>query len=386
VIRVLHVINWFHAGGVETQLLRILRKYDRDRFHMDVCLIGEEPGPLAEEARACGATLFSCPKSPDLWSFSRRFAGLCLGRDYQVVHSHFETWSGAILRGARYAGVPVRVAHFHSNVPWPDEETDPWWLTGARALVLRWGRFWDCRHATCILAVSEAVMESRRLRCRFSAPETGIWTGGVDTKRFSPLSDIAPGTAGPPTVIWVGALRPVKRVDLGLRIFRMVLESAPEARLRVVGTGNQHQVLVETAQKLGIAGSVDFLGVRSDIPDLLRTSTVFLSCSEAEGLPTVLLEAQAGGLPVVASDIEPHREAVAPELQSFLFRHDAPEAAAAGIVRILRDEGLRSGLSRAGRKFVCTHYDADAQLDRLLSWYTSWVGRSHEDAHGGPGR
>lgn len=381
-IRVLHVVNWFHAGGVETQLLRILRKYDRHRFHMDVCLIGGEPGPLAEEARACGATLFSCPKSPDLWSFSRRFADLCRSRDYQVVHSHFETWSGAILRGARSAGVPVRIAHFHSNVPWPDEETDPWWLTGARALVLRWGRFWDCRHATCILAVSEAVMQNRRLRCRFSAPETGIWTGGVDTMRFSPPSDITPGTTGSPTVIWVGALRPVKRVDLGLHIFRIVLETLPEARLRVVGTGNQHRVLVESARKLGISDSVDFLGVRSDIPDLLRTSTVFLSCSEAEGLPTVLLEAQACGLPVVASDIEPHREAVAPELHPFLFRHDAPEDAATGIVRILGDRGLLTDLSRAGREFVCTHYDADAQLGRLLNWYTSWVETFHAEGHG----
>lgn len=375
-IRVLHVVNWFHAGGVETQLLEILRKYDRRRFHMDVCLIGEEPGPLAGDAEAFGASIFSCPKSPDLWSFSRRFARLCHGRNYHVVHSHFETWSGAILRGARAAGVPVRIAHFHSNVPWPDEATDPWWLTAARALVLRWGRYWTCKHATNVLAVSNAVMESRKLQCRISAPEVGIWTGGVDTARFLPRSDAAIGSTELPVVIWVGALRPVKRIDLQLHIFKAVLASLPDAELWLAGTGHQEPALVALADRLGIISSVKFLGLRSDVPDLLRSASVFLSCSDAEGLPTVLLEAQACGLPVVATDIAPHREATSPDLHPFLFRHDSPDAAAESIVRILSDAGLRADLGRAGRAFIQRRYDADVKLGVLLNWYTSWVERS----------
>lgn len=374
-IRVLHVVNWFHVGGVETQLLRILREYDRSRFHMDVCLIGEEPGSLAGDTRACGATLLTCRKSPNLLSFSRRFADLCRGRNYHVVHSHFETWSGAILRGASRAGVPVRIAHFHSNVPWPDEETDPWLLIAARALVLRWGRYWNCTYATHVLAVSKAVMETRRLRCRLNTPKMGIWTGGVDTDTFAPRCEAAGFSTGPPVVMWVGALRPVKRVDLQLHIFRTVLEAFPEAELWLAGTGNQQAALIELAERLGITDSVRFLGMRVDVPDLLRSASVLVSCSEAEGLPTVLLEAQACGLPVVAADIAPHREATAPELHSFLFPHDAPELAAKSIVRILRNAALRRNLGRVGRDFVRKHYAADSQLNVLQNWYATWVER-----------
>ncbi len=49
-IRVLHVLNWFRRGGLETLLLRILRDYDRSRFHMDACCIGKDEGHLADEA------------------------------------------------------------------------------------------------------------------------------------------------------------------------------------------------------------------------------------------------------------------------------------------------------------------------------------------------
>lgn len=381
-IRVLHVVNGFQFGGVETQLLRVLTGYDRSRFHMDACIIGDEPGTLAHEARACGADLFSCHKSPDLWSFSRRFSHLCQGRGYHVVHSHFETWSGAILRGARSAGVPVRIAHFHSSIPWQKEHTDPFWLAGVRALVQLWGRYWDCCHATHVLAVSRAVMDSRQLRCRFTAPDIGLWTGGVDTAKFSPATAVARDPLDPPRMIWVGGLRPVKRVDLHLHIFRSVLAAVPHAELWLVGTGNQQGHLVELAGKLGITRSVKFLGLREDIPDLLRSATVFVSCSEAEGLPTVLLEAQACGLPVIARDIGPHREAIAPELQPYLFHHDSLEAAAQNIVRILRDGRLRSELGRAGRDFVLARYDAASQLDVLQNRYVSWVERSRAIAAG----
>ena len=54
-IRVLHSINWFQRGGVETQLLQILRDYDRARFRMDVCCFGTEVGYLAPEAKKLGA-------------------------------------------------------------------------------------------------------------------------------------------------------------------------------------------------------------------------------------------------------------------------------------------------------------------------------------------
>ena len=118
---------------------------------------------------------------------------------------------------------------------------------------------------------------------------------------------------------------------------------------------------------------VDFLGLREDIPELMKKAEMFVSCSEVEGLPNVLLEAQASGLPVVASDIPPHREALNVRAHRFLFRHDDIQGAADNVVKVLNDRELYHELSRAGRQFVVERYDAQTNLKNLEEMYFKWV-------------
>lgn len=370
-IRVLHVINWLRAGGVETQLMHILRAYDRTRFHMDVCVIGGEIGYLGPEARELGSTILSCTKSTNLLGFSDRFARLLAPLHYDVVHSHFETWGGAILRGARLAGVPVRIVHLHSMLPWADDLIFRPVVKLGQTALLAWGRHWVRRHSTHILVVSQAVVEHRFVRHLNGQGNVFLWTGGVDTSRFSPCIDT--NLPGADNIIWVGGLLPSKRVDLQLQILKFVLRDIPSARLTVVGGGKSEPELRLLADRLRVANSVDFLGVRHDVPELLRSARVFLSCSQVEGLPTVMLEAQASGLPVVASDIEPHRESLAKELHPYLFRIDSPAEAAKSIVQILKDSALREKLARSGREYVLRKYDASTQLALLQEYYSRWT-------------
>jgi len=136
--------------------------------------------------------------------------------------------------------------------------------------------------------------------------------------------------------------------------------------------------LGDLATELGLTGSVEFLGPRRDVPEILRSATVFLSCSEAEGLPTVLLEAQAAGVPVVASAIDPHREALAPALHRHLFSHEELHQAAESITAILTNTDERARLSEEGRRFVEKHYSAEAQLKVLEQLYITWVNSARE--------
>lgn len=370
-IRVLHVINWLRAGGVETQLMHVLREYDRSRFHMDVCVIGPEMGYLASGVRELGSSVVSCRKSPNLWGFSGRFAGLVSPLGYDIVHSHFEGWSGAILRGARLAGVPVRIAHLHSIRPWPQTAKFGLFVHLGRRAVLAWGRHWVRLHSTHVLAVSRAVMEERLVERWNGKDNLFLWTGGVDTTKFSPAP--AAKRSDRDTIIWVGGLLPGKGIDVQLRALRLVLRAIPAARLVLVGEGKSEPELRELSDRLGVSASVDFLGVRHDVPELLRSASVFLSCSREEGLPTVILEAQAAGLPVVATDIEPHREGLTKELHPYLFPVDSPEDAAKSLVRLLKDAALREKLGRHGRDYVVDKYDASSQLALLQEYYARWT-------------
>jgi len=87
----------------------------------------------------------------------------------------------------------------------------------------------------------------------------------------------------------------------------------------------------------------------------------------------VLLEAQATGVPVVATDIEPHREGLTKELHPYLFPVDSAEDAAKSIVRLLKDPALRERLGCLGRQYVTEKYDASSQLALLQEYYERWA-------------
>jgi glycosyltransferase involved in cell wall biosynthesis len=372
-IRVLHVLNWFRRGGLETLLLRILRDYDRSRFHMDACCIGADEGYLADEARSYGAEILTCPKSVRFYPFSRRFARLLGGKAYDIVHAHADTWAGPLLRGAHRAGVPVRIAHMHNIVPSKRTVLGRVHVRAGIALLTKWSRRWIARHATRVLGVSEACLDVRWPHWRREPDLYTIWTAGVEIERFATSAGTR-SADGAGSILFVGTFTRAKNHDMLINVFATVSREVPEARLRLAGShGTEEQAIRRLVARRGLEGKVEFLGLRDDIPDLLRTSDAFFSCSRVEGLPIAVLEAEAAGVPVVASDIPPHREALAPELHPFLFPLDDPGKACDSVLMVLKDAALRRRLGEAGRRFVAERFDSAGALRRLQEMYVRWV-------------
>ena len=199
-----------------------------------------------------------------------------------------------------------------------------------------------------------------------------MWTLGVGVNRFtySPETDSVAGKH--PVLINVASFSPQKRQDLVLRIFGLICAQKPDTRLMLVGEGDRLEFYRNLTEDLGLMDRVEFLGLRDDIPELLNKADLFLSCSEAEGMPNVVLEAEASGIPVVASDIAPHREALCDTAHRFLFRHDNIQGAADNVVKVLNDQELYEELSRAGRQFVVERYDAKKNLKKLEEMYRAW--------------
>jgi len=337
---------------------------------MDVVCYGAEEGYLASEAEKLGADVLHCPKSPNLFLFSKRFHELIGKRKYDVVHCHSEAWSGPILRGAKYARVPIRLGHIRINLPQGFTIQNPVLGLG-RNFVVAWGRYWLLKYASHILGVSGSALDARFPQWK-GDDRFSLWTLGVDTRKFSLQSERNIARRKNPVIINVASFSPQKRHDLLLNVYALVLDRLPEAKLIFVGEGTYLERCKDLAKRLGCYDRVDFLGLREDIPDLLHKADVFVSCSEAEGLPNVLLEAQASGLPVVASDIPPHREALPQASHRFVFSHDDIQGAADNIVRILNEPQLYRKLSEAGREHVCRYYDSKKTLPKLEGMYRAW--------------
>src|SRR5947209_2558975 len=111
-IRILHVLGMMERAGAETWLMHILRTLDRSRYQMDFLV--HVPGTHAydDEVRALGSNLILLPFIRQPLKYAREFTRVLREHGpYDIVHSHVHQYSGFVLRLAKRAGVPVRIAH-----------------------------------------------------------------------------------------------------------------------------------------------------------------------------------------------------------------------------------------------------------------------------------
>jgi glycosyltransferase involved in cell wall biosynthesis len=172
--------------------------------------------------------------------------------------------------------------------------------------------------------------------------------------------------------VWlaVGRLEKVKDYATMLRAFAIAQQAEARQMLAIVGGGSQRGALEKLAADLGIAGQVRFLGVREDVTGLLQAADGFVLSSVFEGMPLVLLEAGASGLPMVATRAGGNAEVFPPEQRPWLVPSKEPRALAEAMLRIsTMTEGERRAAGAAARNFVLTHYNLDSVLDRWEALY-----------------
>jgi glycosyltransferase involved in cell wall biosynthesis len=167
-----------------------------------------------------------------------------------------------------------------------------------------------------------------------------------------------------PVVGSVGRLAPQKD-------HATLLEAAallPEVELVLVGDGPERPALERRAEELGLRGRVAFLGRRSDVPVLLPSFDVYVQSSRYEGLCLAVLEAQAAGVPVVATPVGGIRDTVVDGETGLLVPVGDPAAVAAAIRRLLDDRPLASELAAAAQESVSA-FSLDLMVERTLELY-----------------
>jgi glycosyltransferase involved in cell wall biosynthesis len=112
-------------------------------------------------------------------------------------------------------------------------------------------------------------------------------------------------------ILSVGLIVRRKRHQDAIKSFALITKEFPEAQLRIVGRvidRHYYEELQKLVRVLGLSSKVEFMGVRKDVLDVMQQSTALMHCADSEGLPWVILESMAVGLPVIGSSIEPIQE------------------------------------------------------------------------------
>jgi glycosyltransferase involved in cell wall biosynthesis len=275
----------------------------------------------------------------------------------------------ALVRTARKAGVPVFLGV---------RQDFPRYVAG-RLPSRRWA--W----AVPLAHVLEAVFRlmARRLPtvvigqelARTYGRAAAIHVTGASLVPASEIVDLddAVGKAwdGDLVLLSVGRLDGEKNPLLLPEILARLRRDYPRWRLLVVGEGPLQPAVAARAHALGVADRLDFAGYVPFGRDLLRiyrNAHVFLHVSLTEGIPQVLFEAQASGLPIVATDVGGVGAALGSGKRGLLVRPDDAGAAAAACERLRRDAQLRRELMSAGLEFAARE-SIDVHLDRLVAFF-----------------
>jgi glycosyltransferase involved in cell wall biosynthesis len=370
--RILHVVPSLERGGIDVWLMRMLRQIDRMRFPMDFLVLNEAAGALAPEARALGSRVHLCRHARRPWTLQRRFLRLMREHGpYEVVHSHVHHKGGLVLRLAAWYGVPIRVAHSHSDTR--AAETGASWLR--RVYLMTMGR-WIVRYATHRIAVSRSAAEDLFGSHGIRNSGCEIVPCGIDLAAFADGA-VSRGAArktvglGEDALVigHVGRFLWAKNHKFLVEVAAALFRREPRARLLLVGNGPLRPEIEALARALAIADRVIFAGARADVPRLLMGAMdVFVFPSRYEGLGLAVVEAQAAGLPCVLASTVPPEADVVPAL---IHRLPLEAPAEVWAERILNAVAApRPGREQALAAVQASAFDIQRSVDHLQAIYT----------------
>jgi L-malate glycosyltransferase len=160
----------------------------------------------------------------------------------------------------------------------------------------------------------------------------------------------------------IARFHPVKDQAMLIHAFARVATAREDVDLLLVGDGALRQMLTDLCRSLGLEGRVRFLGVRSDVPEILRALDVFALTSVSEASSLTLLEAMASGVPVVVTAVGGNPELVRHGIDGLHVPRGDASATAAAILQILDDPALASRMGQAARQRVMDRYQLAATV------------------------
>lgn len=325
------VIGQLTVGGAEGQLYELLRGMDRGRFEPTVYSLAGGGAALAERLASSGTRVRLIGASG--LERARRLARALREDGIHLVHSWLfiaNSYSGA----ARLAGARAPLVTSARNCK----------SQGVAHHALNVAAF---RLSRRIIANSMQVRDYIVRAYGAPAERIEVVYNGVDTERYAPAND---ARSPFPVVLAAGRLVAQKNFGLLLEAAARIRRELPAVRFLIAGEGPQRGFLAERIRALRLDGAVELLGERTDMEELLRQADVFWLPSSWEGLPNVVIEAMASGLPVVATDVGGTRELFTSGREGFLVRPDSVDDFVYFGGALLRDETLRRSMGAAARR------------------------------------
>lgn len=357
-MRILFLSTSMGMGGADKLLLCAAQEL-RARGH-EVLIISLTPlGPMGLQARSAGIPTESLDMRrgfPDPRGLARLVRRVRTWKP-DVLHSHM-IHSNLMARALQLlVPVPALVSTIHNIY-----EGGPLWMAAYRLTNGLVDQMTIVSQAACDRFVRERIVPQELLR---------VLPNGVDTDLFRDVPAGARATLRQSLgidreFVWlaVGRFETSKDYPNMLRAFARIRERHPHAILLLVGRGSLQAETEALTRSLGLGSAARFLGVRNDIPEIMSAADAYVMSSAWEGMPIVLLEAAAAGLPIAATRVGGNHEVVREEDGGILVPPRDSNALGQAMLRMMElPEEERRSIGERGREHVQNTYGLSRVAD-----------------------
>ena len=297
-MKVLQIIGVLNRGGAETLLINILSNINREKYKFDFLVFEDKEYPYSEKVRSLGANII-CIESPNkigMIRFIKKLKKICQENEYDVIHAHTLFNCGPCLLAGFLAGIRVRIAHSHST-----QKLDR--VSSVKKNIY----FFIAKILLNVFSTHKIACGDAAGKFLYFNKKYTILKNGIDIKNFNfnintrevirEKYNISKNTL---LLGHVGRLIYIKNQMFLLKIINKIIDT--DVKLILVGDGEMKDEIEAYIKKQKLEDRVIMIGSTENVNDYYNAFDIFVFPSLFEGVPYTLIEAQANGLNILASN------------------------------------------------------------------------------------
>ena len=306
-VKVLYFVDRMLRGGIQSLVIDWVSRFDKNKIHVDFLLLDDgKEYELEQTLKDLGCTVYKLKgiwvkTSIDFIKYKYAVKNFFKEHhDYKVVHMHSSSKNYMILKYAKKYGIPIRIAHSH-NIDFQTKNPLKKLIGNLfkKPLIKYATDYFACSKIAGEWLFGKDIVESDKFKVIHNAIDYDKFK--YDEKARNKIRKDLNIRESDVVIGHVGRFVNQKNHDFLINVFNKCYEQNNNYKLLLVGTGELEEYIKEKVKILGIENNVIFAGFQSNVNEYMQAMDIFAFPSLFEGLGLVLVEAQASGLPCIAT-------------------------------------------------------------------------------------
>lgn len=292
--RILHIIGSMNRAGAETMLINLYRVLDKNEYQFDFLYFTNQKCDYDDEIEALGGKIYRIEKNGFINRFLATYGFLKSNQHFYAIHSHTLLNNGPNLFAAYLTGHKIRISHSHNTA----NGSKTFLKTG----YYHWSKFLINTFSNGFIACGNEAgdyLYYKKNQFLFLPNAVNFQDFNVSNTAFRKTLNINHDTL---LIVQIGRFLEVKNHIFSIELSKFLVDQQLDFHLVFVGDGPLKETMLQKVYANNLESNITFLGLRKDIPSVLKAADCMIMPSLHEGFPVVLVEAQVAGIPSLISD------------------------------------------------------------------------------------